>query len=753
MSTMKTLKPRIAVMTSGGDAQGMNAAVRSVVRTALDMGADCFAIQDGYSGMVAGGDEIRPMHWGDVGGIIHRGGTVIGTARCLEFRARPGRLTAAKNLIQKDISRLVIIGGDGSLTGANTFKNEWPSLLEELVDTQQITLAQAAAHPDLHIVGLVGSIDNDMCGTDITIGADTALHRITEAIDAISSTAASHQRAFIVEVMGRNCGYLALMAGIATGADWVLIPENPPNGEDWEKRMCNIMLDGRKEGRRDSIVVLSEGAVDRQGREITASRLQGILESHMEEEVRITILGHVQRGGTPSAFDRNLSSQLGWYAAKYVIESQPGSESMMIGIENNRVIHKPLMQCVRMTHSCNDAIGNRDFRTALNIRGHNFKRNFRILRTLVRARPHEIPADHQPKTFAIMNCGGPAPGMNAGTRAAARLLLDQGHKVLGIQRGIKGLINDWIIELGWMDCNGWAPLGGSELGTSRRLPPEPEFYSIAQTIERYNIDGILIIGGISGYTVANMINSRRDHFPAFHIPMVCIPASIDNDLPDTELSVGTDTALNNIMNAVDKIKQSAVASNRAFVVEVMGRRCGYLATMGGLATGAERVYTHEEGVTIEDLSADVRDLTAAFKDGKKLGLLIRSEDAHPVYTTDFTRRLLEAESGDIFSVRQSVLGHIQQGGDPTPFDRIFATRLAAESIDKLQALVKDNRDDQLYIGLKNGELTFNPVEDFLRQMDQENARPREQWWLELMPIAQLLAKSEPTVDHAQSNVL
>jgi len=192
MTTQST--SRIGILTSGGDAQGMNAAVRAVVRTALDRGVEVYAIFEGYEGLVQGSDFIRPMDWDSVGGIIHRGGTIIGTARSEAFRTRAGRLQAAHNLIERDIDSLVIIGGDGSLTGANIFRQEWSGLIAELVEKGEITPEKAQAHPHLRIVGLVGSIDNDMFGTDMTIGADSALHRITEAIDAISSTAASHQR-------------------------------------------------------------------------------------------------------------------------------------------------------------------------------------------------------------------------------------------------------------------------------------------------------------------------------------------------------------------------------------------------------------------------------------------------------------------------------------------------------------------------------------------------------------------------------
>lgn len=229
---------KIGVLTSGGDAPGMNAAVRGVVRAALDKGGEVFAIYEGYQGMVEGGHRIRPMAWRDVGGILYKGGTIIGTARSDAFRERHGRLQAANNLLQYGIDNLVIIGGDGSLTGAHIFAQEWPELLDELVQAGSISQELADNHRQLTIMGLVGSIDNDMWGTDISIGADTALHRITDAVDAISSTAASHQRAFVVEVMGRRCGYLALMSALATGADWVLIPESPPNLDEWENKMC-----------------------------------------------------------------------------------------------------------------------------------------------------------------------------------------------------------------------------------------------------------------------------------------------------------------------------------------------------------------------------------------------------------------------------------------------------------------------------------------------------------------------------------
>ncbi|KAL2728845.1 ATP-dependent 6-phosphofructokinase isoform X1 [Vespula squamosa] len=227
----------LAVFTSGGDSQGMNAAVRAVVRMGIYLGCKVFFIKEGYQGMVDGGSNIVEATWSSVSCIIHRGGTMIGSARCQEFREHAGRLRAAKNLVTNGISNLVVIGGDGSLTGANLFKEEWADLLKELAANGEITSEQSEKYKYLHIVGMVGSIDNDFCGTDMTIGTDSALHRIIESIDAIVSTAYSHQRTFIMEVMGRHCGYLAIVGALAAEADYVFFPECPPP-IDWPEKLC-----------------------------------------------------------------------------------------------------------------------------------------------------------------------------------------------------------------------------------------------------------------------------------------------------------------------------------------------------------------------------------------------------------------------------------------------------------------------------------------------------------------------------------
>ena len=357
-------------MTSGGDSPGMNGSVRAVIRMSLTRGCEAFAIKEGYQGLVEG--KIDNMDWAAVRGWLSEGGTLIGTARCQEFRERPGRLKAAKNLISKGINGLVICGGDGSLTGADTFRKEWPSLLQELLDSKQITKQEKELYSYLNIVGLVGSIDNDFANTDATIGCYSSLSRICEAVDAIDTTAQSHQRAFVIEVMGRHCGWLALMAGVSTGADFVFIPENPPE-QDWQDKMCKIIHKHRALGKRKTIVIVAEGAQDGERNAITPGQVKDLLaKPPLKLDTRITTLGHVQRGGAACAYDRQLSTMQGVEAVKCVLEAKPGDPSYFISVVENKIVKKPLLEAVADTQAVAQAIEAKNYKRAMNLRGAEF---------------------------------------------------------------------------------------------------------------------------------------------------------------------------------------------------------------------------------------------------------------------------------------------------------------------------------------------------------------------------------------------
>ncbi len=726
---------KIGVLTSGGDAQGMNAAVRAVVRTALTHGAEAYAIFEGYQGMIDGGDGIRRLEWGDVGSILHKGGTMIGTFRSLDFRERAGRCRAARNLLEQGIDRLVVIGGDGSLSGLNEFSHEWTSLLEELVASGEVTQELADAHPTLRFAGLVGSIDNDLVGTDMTIGADSALHRIVDAIDALTSTAASHQRSFVVEVMGRHCGYLPLMAAVAGGCDYVLVPENPPD-VGWEDRMCAELRRGRAAGRRDSLVIVAEGATDRAGNHISADYVKGVIEERLKEDTRVTILGHVQRGGTPSAFDRWCSTLLGHEAALEVLGDHP-SDGPVIGFKGNRVARLPLVEAVRRTREVPKLIEAGDYAAAMAARGSSFVEMFDIFHEL--AEPSRVDAEAASKRIAIVHGGGLGPGMNTVARAAVRLGISRGHTMLGIEHGFVGLRDGVMRELEWEGVEGWVGDAGAHLGLRRDIPTVEDLYKISRKLEDNQIDALIVAGGWNAYRSAHLLYSERDRYPAFRIPIVCIPVSIDNNLPGSELAVGADTALQSLVDVIDRVKMSAEAVHRCFVLETMGRYCGYLALMSGLAGGAERVYLHEEGITLDRLSADSKWMRRSFAQGRELVLAIRNELANPMYTTDVLARIFEEEGGQIFDVRQTIVGHLQQGGAPTPFDRLLGTRLASRALRVIDEQFTAGETECFYLGLVESSLQARPFAGMMAEMDPQFRRPKSQWWLGVKPIVEAVS--------------
>ena len=303
---------RVAVLTSGGDAPGMNAAIRAVVRTGISNGWEMYGVKRGFQGLIS--DSMIPLGARDVGGIIQRGGTILGSARCLEFKTPEGQKKAIRVLNSNGIDGLVVIGGNGSQTGS-----------------------YALSKLGFPVVGVASTIDNDLYGSEMTIGVDTALNIALEAIDRLKITASSHQRAFLIEVMGRDCGYLALMSGIAGGAESVVIPEYETDPEE----VATTISDAYSHGKAHAIVVVAEGA------KYNAERLKVYFDEHAERlgfRVRMTVLGHIQRGGAPGAFDRILGSRFGAKAIQLLKENQHG---ILVGLKAGNVDTTPLDEVVR----------------------------------------------------------------------------------------------------------------------------------------------------------------------------------------------------------------------------------------------------------------------------------------------------------------------------------------------------------------------------------------------------------------------
>ncbi|XP_052451716.1 ATP-dependent 6-phosphofructokinase, platelet type isoform X5 [Carassius gibelio] len=802
----------IAVLTSGGDAQGMNAAVRAVVRMGIYVGAKVYFVHEGYQGMVDGGDNIKEATWESVSSMLQMGGTVIGSARCKDFRTHEGRLKAAHNLVQRGITNLCVIGGDGSLTGANLFREEWSGLLAELVQQSLIDEEAAQKYSALHIVGMVGSIDNDFCGTDMTIGTDSALHRIIEVVDAIMTTAQSHQRTFVLEVMGRHCGYLALVSALACGADWVLIPEMPPE-DGWEEKMCQKLSAKRAGMKRLNIIIVAEGAIDRNNKAITSEHVKNLVVQRLGFDTRVTILGHVQRGGTPSAFDRILASRMGVEAVLALLETTANTAACVVSLRGNQSVRLPLMECVQMTQEVQKAMDEKRFEEAVRLRGRSFENNLKTYKLLAHRKPEsELP--HSNFNVAVLNVGAPAAGMNAAVRSAVRVGISEGHKMFAVSDGFEGFSKGQIKEVKWADVGGWTGQGGSLLGTKRTLPAK-HIEKIAEQMRQYNINALLMIGGfeallgimellaargtyeelcvpmvmvpatvsnnvpgsdlsIGADTALNAITDAlecllqlceaRSSYEEFCVPLCMLPATISNNVPGTDLSIGADTALNAIVETCDRIKQSASGTKRrVFIIETMGGYCGYLASVGGLAAGADAAYIFEEPFDIRDLQSNVEHLTEKMKTGIQRGLILRNENSNENYTTDFIYQLYSEEGRGVFDCRKNVLGHMQQGGSPSPFDRNFGTKIAAKAMQwitkKLSESYRQGRvfanteDSACLLGMRRRALVFQPVVQLKDETDFIHRTPKEQWWLKLRPLMKILAKYKTSYDVSDSGQL
>ncbi|KAI8913669.1 phosphofructokinase domain-containing protein [Gorgonomyces haynaldii] len=758
----------------------MNAAVRSITRVALSKGCVPYCIYEGYQGLVDGGDKIRPFGWEDVRGYLSKGGTAIGTARCMAFRTREGRLEGCFNLIKNGIDALVIIGGDGSLTGADTLRAEWTGLVDELVAKGRLQQHECEhLRQDLTIVGLVGSIDNDMSATDITIGAFTALHRICESVDSLTSTAQSHQRAFVVEVMGRHCGWLALMAAIAVGADAVFLPERPPPlnqekyGMDWESEMCDMVKQNRLIGARKSMIIVCEGAIDRNLKPIKCDYVKKILEDRLGLDTRVTNLGHVQRGGRPCAFDRYLATVQGAEAVDAVLRSNRNIPAPMIGMSHNKVVCVPLMEAVKLTHSVADAIGKKDFAKAMELRDPDFHSSYNAYiesTQLSQSFVQKLPEDKRLR-IGIIHVGAPAGGMNAATRTAARLCIARGHTPVAIKNGFSGLLRGELQELKWGSMIGWQTRGGSELGCNRDHPkPLPgsriplgkgiedyvDLGMIAYALQKHKIQSLILVGGFEAFSSQLVLTTSREVYPALCIPMIHIPATVSNNVPGTDYSLGSDTALNVIVEACDRIKLSANASRkRVFVVEVQGGNCGYLATLSGLTVGATSTYIPEKGITLSKLQEDVDHMKNRYRFEDEQGipnegrLVLRAENTKPeVYSTETVSGIFRAEGEGLFDSRTAVLGHLQQGDTPSPLDRVRATRLATEAIDWIQKTTEANGHfttdprHSVVIGVRGAKISVSPVLDVLQETDMKLRRAKEQWWYPLDLLQRLLAKRD-----------
>uniref|UniRef100_A0A673MDQ6 ATP-dependent 6-phosphofructokinase, muscle type-like n=1 Tax=Sinocyclocheilus rhinocerous TaxID=307959 RepID=A0A673MDQ6_9TELE len=686
----------IAVLTSGGDAQGMNAAVRATVRVGIYTGAKVYFVH-----------EVCTSKHTHIRNKELKGGTVIGSARCQDFRSKEGRAKAACNLVKLGITNLCVIGGDGSLTGANEFRNEWSELLQILLKAGKITAEEAKRSSHLNIVGMVGSIDNDFCGTDMTI-----------------------------------------VTALACGADWVFIPEMPPD-EGWEDHLSI--------GNRLNVIIVAEGALDRHGKPITCDIIKNLVTKKLSFDTRATILGHVQRGGTPSAFDRILGSRMGVEAVMALLEATPDTPACVVSLSGNMAVRLPLMECVQVTKEVTKAMAEGRFEEAVKLRGKSFENNWNTYKLLAHVTAPDVKSNIN---IAILNVGAPCAGMNAAVRSAVRIGILQGHNMLAVHDGFDGLAHGTIEPMAWGYVGGWTGKGGSNLGTKRSLPASM-IEEISLNIAKFNIHALVIIGGFEAFVGGLELVTAREKFEELCIPLVVIPATVSNNVPGSDFSIGADTALNTITTTCDRIKQSAAGTKRrVFIIETMGGYCGYLATMAGLAAGADAAYIYEDPFGIHDLETNVEHLLEKMKTTVKRGLILRNEKCNANYTTDFLFNLYSEEGKGVFDCRKNVLGHMQQGGTPTPFDRNFGTKMGAKAVlwltDKLKECYRHGRifantpDSACVLGMKKRAMIFQPLFDLKEDTDFEHRIPKTEWWLKLRPILKILAKYKISLDTSET---
>lgn len=364
----------------------------------------------------------------------------------------------------------------------------------------------------------------------------------------------------------------------------------------------------------------------------------------------------------------------------------------------------------------------------------------------------------QRKRIGIIHVGAPAGGMNAATRAVVAYCLTRGHTPIALHNGFAGLCRHHddtpigsVREVEWLDAENWASRGGSEIGTNRGLPSD-DMDTTAMCFEKYKLDALFVVGGFEAFTAVSELRKARTKYDAFKIPMVVLPATVSNNVPGTEYSIGSDTCLNALIDYCDAIKQSAAASRRrVFVVETQGGASGYIATIAGLSVGAVAVYIPEEGIHLKMLAADIQHLKDQFAQDKGQNrsgkIILCNEKASKVYTTPLIADIIKEESGGRFDSRFAVPGHVQQGGIPSPMDRVRAVRFGVKSLQHIETFFGKSRDEVAadpmsasIIGIKGAKVMFSPMERVeTEETDWKQRRPKNEFWLDLVKIVDTLS--------------
>lgn len=506
-------------------------------------------------------------------------------------------------------------------------------------------------------------------------------------------------------------------------------------------------------------MIVSEGAVDSSTNPITSQQVKEAIVKNLGMDARVTTLGHVQRGGAPSAFDRYLATMQGITATLEIIQNKNlNSLSTMIGINENQITLSPITDCVERTRRISAYMKAKKFDIVFESRDSGFKFQWKLYNSL-------YCAARNPETglnFGLLNIGAPCGGMNAANYAITKYCHQRGHAIFGISDGIKGLISRKINQLFPKDVEDWIGKGGSSLGTNRWVPTvDSEITQFVDAIIESNLHAILMIGGFEGFSLLKLLHKSKIYLKS-QIPIILIPATISNNVPGTEFSIGSDTAVNTIISSCDIVRQSASSSsNRVFVVEVQGGNCGYLATISALSSGASCCLIPEIKVDMRSIMQEVEHLKSRYSSYSNIGrVIIRNENCSKVYSTEFLSKIIEEESNGAFDSRWLVLGHLQQGASPSPLDRLRGVKLGIVAVDYIEMLLSPDLNEGssiagldsgvstpmsqsknlLVVGVKGPKVVFSPIDFLLSESDFSLRVQKNPWWMRLYPLISMLSR-------------
>jgi len=786
-------KIRMAVLTSGGDSPGMNSAVKSIVRYSLKNRIEVFGVYRGFEGLIAG--DMRRLDWDCETHSSGQSGTYLMSARSARFKTREGRKEAAFNLIIRNIDALVVIGGDGSMAGALALKEEFEELYRELISEGRLnngnidqkrkeeqemrnehciicktataplnTLDDSGQEPGsaqgrcsesdessefvfdietprgIHVMGLPGTIDNDILGTDATIGCDTALMRVSEVVETLISTMRSHRRVFVLECMGRMCGWITLMAGFAVDAEYIFIPEAP--NTRWRGEMVESVRTAYYNNKQNIFVFMSEGAIDGDGNVIGVKDVEREIEQ-AGIEVRSLVLGHLQRGGVTSARDRFLGTVLGMKAVEHVMNgvyNKVGSSAVMIVYVDDEAKPIDLQVVVEASKRMKACYEQRLYDEVMNSRCRQFQEVYRVYEhqrkglneafrketpdrryMIEHQRIHRekklssaVPSDTKRlllgksrRRVGVLAMGDVAGGMNAVLSSLVQFGLCSEIDMVYFLNGHNGILDTRVRSAEPFEFSIVQGQGGIEIGSSN---PPADWDAVLRKLDEYKLDNLIAIGGTPCLNLA----MRSDK-------VLVIPCAASNNFPGVSMCIGSETALNAIITCAESTQTSSTSvGKKVHLMEVGGGNCGYLSVVGAMCSSAfEAIYP--ESSRLEDILEINRRIRAKCECGTLV--IVRSVEAFDRIPGDALCKLLC--SGSDVEYQCTVVSGMQGGlMIPSMLDRVYAKMLAYRAIDLCR-----ERGEGGIVGICKGQVKLVSVSKALEKYDWANDTVRDPEWL------------------------